>query len=62
MITYTTQESASVIGFLPRRVSCSTLWLSWPATNTQMPSTAARIAEPSVEKKMVTAMMASNCT
>ena len=62
MTTYTTQESASVTAFWPRRVSASTLWLSWPATNTQMPSTLARIAEPSVEKKIVTAMIASSCT
>ena len=49
-------------GFLPRRVRESTFWLSWPATNTQMPSTLARIAEPSVEKKIVTAMIASSWT
>ena len=49
-------------GFLPRRVSASTLWLSCPATNTQMPSTLARIAEPIVEKKIVTATIASSCT
>ena len=46
MTTYTTHESASVTALWPRRVSASTLWLSWPATKTQMPSTLARIAEP----------------
>ncbi len=62
MSTKTTQLSASVRAFCPRRVSSSTFVLSCPAMNTQMPSTLARIAEPRVEKKIVTATTTSSCT